>query len=102
MSRTKYLSDALKICCSLNGVGNPSYIDAESFLFIGVPMSIFNVPDMTCGHCVKSITEAIKEAAPSVEVECDLSTKLVTVTGDHDAAKIQEVVKEAGYTPELV
>ena len=100
MSRTKYLSGALKICCSLNGDGDPSYIDAESFLFIGVPMSIFNVPDMTCRHCVKSITEAIKAVAPSAEVACDLSTKLVTVTGQHDADKIQQVVKDAGYSPQ--
>ena len=86
----------------LNGEDDPSYIHTDLFLPLGVAMSKLKVPDMTCGHCVKSITEAIKEAAPSVEVECDLSTKLVTVTGDHDAAKIQEVVKEAGYTPELV
>jgi len=71
-----------------------------SFLPLGVAMSIFKVPDMTCGHCVKSITAAINKVAPSVEVACDLSTKLVTVTGQHDAAKILDVVKEAGYTPE--
>lgn len=69
------------------------------FLSLGVAMSIFKVPDMTCGHCVKSITEAIMEVAPSVEVACDLSTKLVTVTGQHDGDKIQEVIKDAGYTP---
>lgn len=72
----------------------------HSFLPLGVAMSIFKIPDMTCGHCVKSITDAIKEVAPSVEVVCDVSTKLVTVTGQHDAAKILEVVKDAGYTPE--
>ena len=63
-------------------------------------MSTFKVPDMTCGHCVKSITSAIKEAAPSAEVACDLTTKVVTVTGPHDAAKIKGVIQEAGYSPE--
>lgn len=62
-------------------------------------MSIFKVPDMTCGHCVKSITEAIKEAVPQAEVSCDLATKLVTVSGA-DADKIEQLIKEAGYSPE--
>lgn len=64
-------------------------------------MSTFKVPDMTCGHCVKSITNAIKESVPSAEVTCDLDHKLVTVTGAPDAAKIQEVIQEAGYSPEM-
>jgi len=63
-------------------------------------MSTFKVPDMTCGHCVKSITTAIKDAAPSVDVECDLTTKVVTITGPHDPDKIKGVIQEAGYSPE--
>lgn len=62
-------------------------------------MPTFKVPDMTCGHCVKSITEAIKEAVPQAEVSCDLGTKLVTVSGA-DTDKIQQLIKEAGYSPE--
>lgn len=64
-------------------------------------MTTLKVPDMTCGHCVKSITEAIKNAAPSAEVACDLSTKHVTIRGQHDSTKMVEVLKDAGYTPEL-
>jgi copper chaperone len=64
-------------------------------------MSTFNVPDMTCGHCVKSITSAIKEAVPAAEVSCDLNTKVVTVTGPHDTAQIKDIIQEAGYSPEL-
>ena len=73
-----------------------------SLHFIGDDMSTLKVPDMTCGHCVKSITSAIHEAAPDAEVSCDLTTKLVTVVGQHDAAKILQIVQEAGYTAEAV
>ena len=62
-------------------------------------MTRFKLPDMTCGHCVKSITEAIKEAVPQAEVSCDLGSKLVSVAGV-DADKIEQLIKEAGYSPE--
>lgn len=35
-------------------------------------MSTFSVPDMTCGHCVRSITEAIQAVAPQATVSTDL------------------------------
>jgi copper chaperone len=73
---------------------------SHPYLTDGVAMSTFKVPDMTCGHCVKSITTAIKDAAPSVDVECDLTTKVVTITGPHDPDKIKGVIQEAGYSPE--
>lgn len=63
-------------------------------------MTSFKVSDMTCGHCVKSITSAIKEAVPAAEVSCDLNTKVVTVTGPHDAAQVKDIIQEAGYSPE--
>ena len=85
----------------MNRADDPRYIVGITFLQPGVAMSTFKVPDMTCGHCVKSITEAIKQAAPSAEVTCDLSTKLVTVTGMHDPGKVHEAVTDAGYSPEF-
>ena len=36
-------------------------------------MSLFKVPDMSCGHCEKAITGALKKAGPDVEVKVDLS-----------------------------
>ena len=56
-----------------------------------------NVPDMSCGHCVGSITEAIKKIDPAAEVKTDLASKIVTVETTQPAARIAEAVDEAGY-----
>ncbi|MCX5465089.1 heavy-metal-associated domain-containing protein [Alcaligenes parafaecalis] len=61
-------------------------------------MSTFSVPDMTCGHCVRSITEAIQAVAPKATVSTDLEKHQVTVQG-LDGAQALKVIEEAGYTP---
>lgn len=60
--------------------------------------TIFNVPDMTCGHCEKSVRSALDQALPGAAVSVDLDTKRVTVEGD--AARAEEAIRDAGYTPE--
>ncbi len=60
-------------------------------------MMKFNVTDMTCGHCVKSITEAIHAVAPDALVLCDLSTKLVQVDGEYLPQDIENAIKDAGF-----
>lgn len=61
-------------------------------------MSTFSVPDMTCGHCVRSITEAIHAVAPQAVVSTDLDQHRVTVDG-LDADQALKTIAEAGYTP---
>ncbi len=58
-----------------------------------------SVPDMTCGHCVGTITKAIRAAFPGARVDADTATKLVVVSGGGDAAQLLAVVRDAGYTP---
>mgnify|MGYP001072317593 CR=1 FL=1 len=63
-------------------------------------MSIeFQVADMTCGHCAKTITAAVAQAAPGATVTVDLPTHRVTVTGADDADKIEDAIRDAGYQP---
>lgn len=57
----------------------------------------FNVPDMSCGHCVGAITQAIKAVDPMAEVKADLATKTVTVESKTPTARIAQVVDDAGY-----
>jgi copper chaperone len=61
----------------------------------------FQVPDMTCGHCVGVITKAIKEADAKAAVEFDLPNHLVKVQTDTDAAAVEATIRDAGYTPTL-
>lgn len=60
--------------------------------------AIFNVPDMTCGHCERTVRGALSEALPAASVTVDLATHRVTVEGD--AARAEEAIREAGYSPE--
>jgi copper chaperone len=63
-------------------------------------MIAFEVRDMTCGHCVSTITKAVKAADKDAKVAIDLATHRVQINpGDSDAAELSEAIKEAGYTP---
>lgn len=61
-----------------------------------------NVPDMSCNHCVKSITSAIQGKYSAATVVCDLEKKTVSVEqGPPGALELQETLKEAGYSSTL-
>ena len=63
-------------------------------------MIAFEVHDMTCGHCVSSITKAVKALDKDAEVRIDLATHRVEVEpAQADAAQLAAAIEEAGYTP---
>ncbi len=57
------------------------------------------VEDMTCGHCASTITKAVEAGLPGVRVLADPATKLVSVRGIQDFAKVEALITGAGYTP---
>ncbi len=57
----------------------------------------FNVPDMTCGHCVASVTKAVKALDPAAEVKADLASKTVSVETALPAAAVAMALDQAGY-----
>ncbi|MBX3635848.1 MAG: heavy-metal-associated domain-containing protein [Rubrivivax sp.] len=58
------------------------------------------IPDMTCGHCVKAVTEAVKAADPAAEVQIDLPTHRVQVQTAAPREQVVARLVEAGYTPQ--
>lgn len=60
-----------------------------------------NVPDMSCNHCVKSITTAILGKYSAATVVCDLEKKTVAVEKGPGASELQDTLKEAGYSSTL-
>lgn len=63
-------------------------------------MISFQVSDMTCGHCVNTITKAMKTIDKDATVQIDLATHRVDIeTGAVDAAGLAKVIEDAGYTP---
>ncbi len=59
----------------------------------------FNLPAMSCGHCVTAVTEAIHSVDPAARVEVNLDTKLVKVESTEDKARLSQALVEAGYEP---
>ena len=63
-------------------------------------MIAFEVNDMTCGHCVSTLTKALKAADPRAKVQIDLARHRVEIEpGEADARELSEAIQEAGYTP---
>ena len=57
------------------------------------------VEDMTCGHCAGTITKAVETGLPEARVQADPATKLVSIWGTQDLARIEALIIGAGYTP---
>ena len=62
-------------------------------------MGQFRVPDMTCGHCEKAISGALKKDYPDAQIKIDLKAKTVEVTDLPDETDAG-LLKDLGYTPE--
>lgn len=63
-------------------------------------MISFSVNDMTCGHCVSSITRAVQARDPGARVLVDLATHRVDIEpAAASAAELGDAIQEAGYTP---
>jgi len=62
----------------------------------------FEVNDMTCGHCVGAITQAVMAVDAGAKVDIDLATHRVRIDGSDKQTKFQAAIIEAGYTPTLI
>ncbi|KLU20495.1 hypothetical protein EOS_41035 [Caballeronia mineralivorans PML1(12)] len=57
-----------------------------------------SVDDMTCQHCARAITEAVREADPAASVIVDVGAQCVTVAADVSSGVIVTTISDAGYT----
>ena len=57
----------------------------------------FDVQGMTCGHCVRSVTEEISAVDGVESVDVDLEKGTAVVAGDAEPEAVKAAVKEAGY-----
>jgi len=62
-------------------------------------MISFDIPTMTCGHCVRTITEAVHAVDPAADVKTDLPTHRVDVVTTAPREALVARLVEAGYTP---
>ncbi|AZZ74218.1 copper resistance protein CopZ [Pseudomonas sp. RU47] len=65
-------------------------------------MQVFNVQGMSCGHCVKAITNALQVKDPAASVRVDLAAKEVGVESALTSDQVIEAISEEGYAVKLV
>lgn len=59
------------------------------------------LPTMTCGHCVKTVTDTVKQHDPNATVEIDLALHRLRIDSERTAAGFAAALAEEGYAPEL-
>jgi copper chaperone len=65
-------------------------------------MQVFNVQGMSCGHCVRAITEALQAKDPAASVRVDLAAKEVGVeSGELSTDQVINLISEEGYEVKL-
>lgn len=64
-------------------------------------MQVFNVQGMSCGHCVKAITQALQAKDPEASVRIDLAAKEVGVDSALTAEQVIAVIIEEGYEAQV-
>lgn len=60
-------------------------------------MERYSIPKMSCGGCVKSITQAIRSVDANAVVEPDLSSREVRVQSSASPAELLVTLARAGY-----
>ena len=60
-------------------------------------MQRFDIPAMTCGHCVKTITQAVQSVDAAAQVQAELATHSIGVTSSASAASLSAAIAAAGY-----
>jgi copper chaperone len=66
-------------------------------------MITYRVDDMTCGHCVATVTQAVAAVDAAARVQIDLAQHRVDVEpAAATPQQIRQAIEDAGYTPQEV
>jgi copper chaperone len=58
----------------------------------------FDVQGMTCAHCARAVTQAVRRLDPAATVDVDLAGGRVTVDAGASRERIAAAIREEGYT----
>lgn len=88
-------------CCGpasrADTVSNPAASDSSA----GGSSSSYQVTGLTCGHCAKSVTQALQTLPQVDDVQVDLAAggvSTVTVTGVVPPETVRRAIEATGYT----
>jgi copper chaperone len=57
----------------------------------------FTVQGMTCGHCERAVTQAVKQVDPQADVKIDRATGQVDVQSNAARETLAKAIAEEGY-----
>jgi copper chaperone len=60
-------------------------------------MQVFKVQGMSCGHCVRAITQAVQARDQAADVQVDLAAGEVRVASRLAEEQVLEAIREEGY-----
>jgi copper chaperone len=63
---------------------------------------LLKVEKMTCNHCVRSVTNAVKGVDPGAEVAVDLPSGTVRVTTTAEMEAVAAAIRQEGYSVKAV
>ena len=59
----------------------------------------FTVPSMTCGHCVKTVTQTVQQVDAQATLQIDLPEHRVRIDSTLPAQLFAAALAEQGYAP---
>jgi copper chaperone len=59
----------------------------------------FRIPNMTCGHCARTVTQAVRAADPAAEVQIDLPSHQVKVDTTAEREAVVARLAQVGFAP---
>lgn len=59
----------------------------------------FQIQNMTCGGCARSVAKAVQSVDPGARVTADPETGSVEIASDRPRAVLESVLTEAGFPP---
>jgi copper chaperone len=59
----------------------------------------FTIPTMTCGHCVRTVTETVHQVDAQASVDIDLVTHRVRIESQRAREDFEKALADEGYQP---
>lgn len=65
-------------------------------------MTLLSIPDMNCGHCKASVTEALTAVLGTKTITVDLTTRQVEVEGTPNAESMLAALNKIGFPAHII
>ena len=56
-----------------------------------------SIPDMSCGHCVETVTHAVKKVDPHATLNIDLGGRTAAIETQTPPQTLAAAIEQAGY-----